>query len=363
MSIGSFARRSGLTASALRFYADSGLLLPENVDPVTGYRFYGEGQLTRAGLLKQLREIGMPLASAEVVLGAEGDEAVRLIDEHVNTVIGDAEVARQRAAVIKASLTAKPALLVAVLSGPVLTAAIEQVLTATTHEPDIAVLNGVRFETDSDSGAVTFTATDRYRLSIRTLVPTELTAMTWAATVDADDLRTCLPELRRTWSARIEATEHGIWIRMPDREDRHCRMVAEPFPDYQLMLAALPPVTTRVEVPKALLLRALEEQSASRVSLHVGGAAITVLSSRGGQDRSLNMPARVTGPSTEVGFEMTTLYPAVSTAIGADLLLDLRAPDRPATIRSADHGDLTTVLMPTNPNPEIRTPNPKEKDE
>jgi hypothetical protein len=36
MPIGLFARRTGLTASALRFYADCGLLVPAEVDPVTG---------------------------------------------------------------------------------------------------------------------------------------------------------------------------------------------------------------------------------------------------------------------------------------------------------------------------------------
>ncbi|EHK80445.1 MerR family DNA-binding transcriptional regulator [Rhodococcus pyridinivorans] len=36
MSIGVFAELVGLTASALRFYDDAGLLRPEQVDPVDG---------------------------------------------------------------------------------------------------------------------------------------------------------------------------------------------------------------------------------------------------------------------------------------------------------------------------------------
>ncbi len=40
MPIGVFARRSGLTSSALRFYADSGLLPPAEVDGVSGCRYY-----------------------------------------------------------------------------------------------------------------------------------------------------------------------------------------------------------------------------------------------------------------------------------------------------------------------------------
>ncbi|RVW03234.1 DNA polymerase III subunit beta family protein [Rhodococcus spongiicola] len=347
MSIGSFARRSGITASALRFYADSGLLLPAKVDPISGYRFYSDDQLERAVLLRRLRAIGMPLASAESVLCAEQDEAVRAVEAYVDAVVGEAATARQQAAVIRASLAPQPALLVVTVSGPVLTAAIEQVLTAAAYDRDIAVLNGVRFEVDS--GAATLTATDRYRLSTRTLVPAESSAMTWAATVNADDLRSCLPDLRRSPLARIEATEYEIWIRLADRDDHHCRLLTEPFPDYRLMLAALPPITTRVEVPKALLLASLEERSADHISLRVGQAAVAVGGRRGERDHSVRLPARVTGPSMEVWFELTTLYPAVSTAIGADVLLDLRAPDQPATIRSADNGDLTTLAMPTNP--------------
>ncbi|MBY8852436.1 MerR family DNA-binding transcriptional regulator, partial [Saccharothrix sp. MB29] len=40
LTIGAFARSSGLTAGALRFYADSGLLPPASVDDSSGYRYY-----------------------------------------------------------------------------------------------------------------------------------------------------------------------------------------------------------------------------------------------------------------------------------------------------------------------------------
>ena len=92
MPIGSFAQRCGLTASALRFYGDAGLLLPARVAPTTGYRLYGEHQLHRAVLLRRLREIGMSLAAVGKALDADPDEAIRLVDEHVDAVVDDAEV-------------------------------------------------------------------------------------------------------------------------------------------------------------------------------------------------------------------------------------------------------------------------------
>ena len=40
LTIGVFARRVGLTPSALRFYDDCGVLRPAHVDDATGYRYY-----------------------------------------------------------------------------------------------------------------------------------------------------------------------------------------------------------------------------------------------------------------------------------------------------------------------------------
>lgn len=347
MPIGAFAQRSGLTASALRFYADSGLLTPAEVDAVSGYRFYDQNQLERAVLLRRLREIGMPLVTVESVLDAETDEAVRLVEEHVRKVVGDAATTQQQAAVIKASLADEPKLTVATLSGPVLAAAIEQVLSATTYEPGIAVLNGVRFESGPE--AVTVTATDRYRLATRTLVPSDPGAMTWAATVDADDLRSALPALSRSPHVTITVTQYGFWVRLDDGEDQHCHLLSEPFPNYRVMLDSLPVATTRVTVEKPLLLRALEAISSDRISMHVSSDEITVARTRDEKGPHMQVPASMAGRDVDIRFEMTTFYPAVSTAIGADLLLDLRGPDQPATIRSADHGDLTTLAMPINP--------------
>lgn len=344
MPIGVFAQRSGLTSSALRFYADSGLLPPAEVDPATGYRYYGADQLARATTLRRLRKIAMPLAAVEAVLGAGADEAARLLDEHVAKIEGDAAAARQKAAVIKSALGGNaPGLPIATLKGPVLADAVEQVLTATAHEPGMAVLAGVHIEANDE--AISLTATDRYRLSVRTLVPVRPAERAWAGTVDGDDLRAAVADVRRSVQVRIEAVPHGIWLRMPERTDRHCRMVPEEFPDHRLMLASLGEPSTRATVAKSLLLRALEEQAGEHVALDIADHGVTVRSPDD-EHPGFPLPAAVTGEALWIGFEVTTLYPAVSTAIGPDVMLDLRGHDRPVTIRSADRGDLTTLAMP-----------------
>lgn len=343
MPIGVFAQCSGLTSSALRFYADSGLLPPAEVDPVSGYRYYGADQVARARVLRQLREIAMPLAAVEAVLASGAEEASRLLDEHVAKIVGDAAAALRKAAVIKSVLGGNaPGLLFATLKGPVLADAVEQVLTATAHEPGMPVLAGLHIEASDE--AVVLTATDRYRLSSRTLVPAE-PGQTWAGTVNGDDLRAAIAEIRRSPMVRLEAVPHGIWLRTADREDRHCRMLSEDFPDYRLMLASLGEVTTRATVSKDLLLRALEEHPGERIMLHVADHGVNV-PTPDDEHPGFPLPATVTGEALRIWFKTTTLYPAVSTAIGPDVMLDLRGNDRPVTIRSADRGDLTSLAMP-----------------
>ncbi|MFE5329040.1 MerR family transcriptional regulator [Embleya sp. NPDC056575] len=348
MPIGAFARRSGLTSSALRFYADSGLLHPAEVDPVSGYRYYSADQVPRATALRRLREIAMPLAEVDAVLDAGPEEASRLIDEHVAKVLADAEAARRKAAVVKSSLAGAPTgVPIAALKGPVLADAIEQVLTATAREPGMPVLGGVRVEATRE--AITLTATDRYRLSIRTLVPAETPTTPWAATVAGDDLRAAAAAVRRSALVRVEATAHGMWLRPAGREDRHCRLLSEEFPDHRSMLASLPEAGTRLTIGKDVLLRALAEHPGERITWHVTRRGIDVPSIGDGHP-DVAIPAVVTGRDLRIVFELTTLYPAVGTAIGPDVMLDLRGPDQPVTIRSADRGDLTTLAMPVGPD-------------
>ncbi|MFE9726791.1 MerR family transcriptional regulator [Streptomyces sp. NPDC005794] len=346
MPIAVFARRSGLTSSALRFYADSGLLNPAETDPISGYRYYSAAQVARATVLRQLREIAMPLAAVEAVLVAGADEASRLVDDHVAKVVGDAAAARRKAAFIKSALGDVPGQPLALLKGPVLTDAVEQVLTATAREPEMPVLAGLRIEASQES--LTLTATDRYRLSTRTLVPAGPPSRPWAGTVDGDELRAAVAEIRRSALVRLDAVPHGIWLRVAEREDRHCRLLPEEFPDHRLMLASLGEVTTRVTVSKELFLRALEEHPGERVALHVAAHGLTVRSADDAHP-GIPLPATSTGPDLRIRFELTTLYPAVSTAIGPDVMLDLRGHDQPVTIRSADRGDLTALAMPVRP--------------
>ena len=58
MSIGEFARRSRLSQKALRLYDELGLLPPARVDPDSGYRSYGAGQLEQLALSRPFAKSG-----------------------------------------------------------------------------------------------------------------------------------------------------------------------------------------------------------------------------------------------------------------------------------------------------------------
>ena len=70
LTIGMFARRALLSPKALRLYDRMGLLVPAEVDPDTGYRFYRESQLAEARLIARLRWLDMPLARVAEIMAA-----------------------------------------------------------------------------------------------------------------------------------------------------------------------------------------------------------------------------------------------------------------------------------------------------
>ena len=75
LSIGAFARVSGLTVKALRHY-------DERVDPETGYRYYRLGQARDAEAIRRLRSLEVPLDDVRTILAADGAAARDLLAAH-----------------------------------------------------------------------------------------------------------------------------------------------------------------------------------------------------------------------------------------------------------------------------------------
>ena len=68
LKIGDFSKLSRISIRNLRHYDELGLLVPENVDRFTGYRYYTEHQLITAGRISALREMGFGLAAIGDIL-------------------------------------------------------------------------------------------------------------------------------------------------------------------------------------------------------------------------------------------------------------------------------------------------------
>lgn len=341
ITIGVFARASGLTPSALRFYDDCGLLAPAYIDPATGYRYYAGDQRERASAIRRLREIDVPLEAVTRILSADGDEAVRLLDAHVRLLRERADTAAVVAASLETVLTAGASGRRAALPGSLFAEAVDQVVPAAATDDRFPILTGILIEVGD--GAVVLTATDRYRLSTRSLAA-PVSGAAWAVVVPARELATLTPWLRECREVALRRAPDGVVVAAGGGE-RRLPAIDDAFPDYRAMLAALPAAATRAIVSRDALLAVTEDAADARVHCAIGAGGVRVLTG----EREWRLDADVTGPAIEMCFASGALHAALATAVGPDVMLDLSRPDMPVAIRSATDGDLTTLAMPVAP--------------
>ena len=76
VAIGDFSRMTHLSIKTLRHYHDTGVLVPAEIDPASGYRYYRTEQIPVAQVIRRFRDLDMPLADIKAVLRAR-DPAVR----------------------------------------------------------------------------------------------------------------------------------------------------------------------------------------------------------------------------------------------------------------------------------------------
>lgn len=78
ITIATFAARTGIAPSSLRFYEEEGLLIPSGRLP-NGYRVYAPVQVPEAQLIQSLREAGIGLAGIREFLAAGTAQRERLL--------------------------------------------------------------------------------------------------------------------------------------------------------------------------------------------------------------------------------------------------------------------------------------------
>ncbi|HEY7144865.1 MAG TPA: MerR family transcriptional regulator [Streptosporangiaceae bacterium] len=86
LTSGEFARQAQLTPKALRIYDETGLLRPGHIDPASGQRRYGAGQVRLGRLISMLRGADMSLAEIRLLLadlGAGRDLAAERLSRYL----------------------------------------------------------------------------------------------------------------------------------------------------------------------------------------------------------------------------------------------------------------------------------------
>ncbi|MBO3748835.1 MerR family transcriptional regulator [Streptosporangiaceae bacterium NEAU-GS5] len=114
LTIGDFSRMTHLSVKALRHYHDVGLLVPAEIDPASGYRFYEPGQVATAQVIRRFRDLGMPLDEIRAILRAPDVETRnRMIVAHMRRMESRLAEAESVVASLR-SLLDKPLLSIAI---------------------------------------------------------------------------------------------------------------------------------------------------------------------------------------------------------------------------------------------------------
>ncbi|MEU8285588.1 MerR family transcriptional regulator [Micromonospora sp. NPDC048905] len=349
-SIGELARASGLTVSALRFYDSAGVLEPALVDPVTGYRWYTDEQITPARLVAGLRRIGMPVPEIAAAVRAQPAAVHQLLDTHLRRLADGLTDARREAARLRALVDpAQPATTTLLLSPTDLAAALDAVRFAVGVDPELPMLSGVLLDVEPDG--VRLVATDRYRLALARAT----------ADVDGPRARVFVPvALVDDLRPLLDATDAGpVWLTVAGAElrvlvaGRTLTGTALPydFPDYRRLLRKAVgerPTARRVPVDVAALRAALADPAAPTVARDHDGTtrAVTVLGVDDQGALRLLAAAELGTDALRVGVDGGYLLDALTAAGAAQLVLELDGPIAPLAVRRTDDADTYSVLMP-----------------
>lgn len=85
--IGEFSKIGKITIKTLRYYDEVGLLKPDHVDSMTGYRVYSSKQLTDLHKIQSLRQIGLSISETKQILS--GADRQLVLEQHRQTVVSE----------------------------------------------------------------------------------------------------------------------------------------------------------------------------------------------------------------------------------------------------------------------------------
>jgi DNA-binding transcriptional MerR regulator len=344
VSIGAFARRVGLTPSALRFYDDCGVLRPARVDGATGYRYYAPDQEPRAVLIRRLREAGLPLVDASVVLDGDPQEARAVLADHARRTRDTAATAQAAIDGILRDLSGDAEQAEARVGGAELAGAVRQVAPSAARgavREEFPVLRCVLVQLTGQE--VRLVATDRYRLAVRVLRPSAITGGPRDLLVEAAAMRDIASWAVRLPEVGIEVDGRGARVH-GGGDQRVIPTVDGTFPDYRVILDDLTAARHRLIVDRDALRTALADHAAGGPVILRTDDEHRLVVAQGTTETTLRVIG--TGPPLRIAFDPAVLLPAVDAGVGPDVLLEISSATRPVVVRSADQGSFTTIVMP-----------------
>jgi DNA polymerase-3 subunit beta len=332
LTIGAFARAVGLSASALRHYDECGLLPPAEVDDATGYRYYTPDLADRARLIVAMRDVGVPIDVMRRVLDGPAEEADAALGALAESRAADA--ARTRAILRDVLGGGAPGGARARVDGRALAAALRQVRPAADGDPTSPLSTVL---VDVSVAGIDVVATNRYWMAVRSL-QADVTGE-GRAVLGLADAAGLADRLDAHGRADLELVDDRLTVGgEPPVAGR-----ATPYPAHRLLLDGLEPAGTRVVVPARDLGDAIAHTGRSEVTLAITAGGVAV----GADDAATrDVAATVRGPAVTVRMGSALLRRSLGACLGAEVLLELAAPDRAVRLSSPYQPGFLALVMP-----------------
>ncbi len=345
MSIGEFARATGLAVSTLRFYDSVGVLVPEHVDPATSHRRYGRTQVATGRLVARLRRVGLPVASIRTIVCDIDDRVLiqAVLDEHLQRLEEGFEAARTELALLTNDLTDPEGFSAArfMTDARRLARALRSVMFALPAAPESG-LSAVLIDVSGDEARLV--ATDRYRLATSVVPLARGTNAQARCAVAQSDLAGVLAFLGNVTDLDVTIGDHQL--RLEDGEESLAVLLADAeFPNYHVVLNSLDSPAHSATMDRDSLRDLLESASYLRGvgPENTEARVVTLYSSPEGFVST--EPATPDQAPIVVNYEF--LLQAVEAGPGEQLQLDFSTPIAPLAIRFSDEPRTFSMLMPT----------------
>ncbi len=351
IGIGQFAMATGLSVSAVRFYANRGVLHPAEIDPRTGYRRFTEEQVSDGRLIRDLRRLEIPLSEIARAIEMSPADRRALVGHHLDELANSVErvhalahslgstISPNEETIMKSDTAHAPTVGSVSLPARALGDALMQVLPAAGTDPKHPDLMTVLIE--GKDGSLRIVTTDRHRLAVRDLVPAKLasnfavvlaatTMADWRTRLDVDgDITIDVTATAATLTGVVEAS---------------ARPVPTSYPDYQAVLDAPAGVSSVTADPLAI--ESALAGCSGPVTMRVTSSGVHV----DGAEGTGHIEAFHTGPDQTVLVNPSFIRDALAATVGREVVIDITDSLQPLVIRSADDGTFTTMVMPIAPD-------------